>query len=100
MKANTTSSTIARILLVGVLLALACPALAGTPGTAKWVLPLGPGPDCSLTHPARARDGTLYVGCSDGNLYAINPDGTIKWVYEGEIPIVTTPADRQRPGRW
>ena len=92
MRKSTTSSAIVRILLVAVLLVLACPALAGTPGTAKWVLPLGPGPDVTLTHPARARDGTLYVGCTDGNLYAINPDGTIKWVYEGGIPIATTPA--------
>jgi len=82
----------ARVLLVGILLVLACPALAATPGTAKWVLPLGSGPDCTLTHPARAADGTLYVGCSDGHLYAINPDGTIKWDFDAGCPITKTPA--------
>jgi len=80
------------LLIVLLMLLLVGPALAGTPGTAKWVLPLGSGPDVALTHPARAKNGTVYVGCSDGNLYAIKADGTIKWVYEGGIQIATTPA--------
>jgi outer membrane protein assembly factor BamB len=29
--------------------------------------------------PAVADDGTIYVGSDDGHLYAINPDGTLKW---------------------
>ena len=36
----------------------------------------------------RGDDGTLYIGNSDGNFYAINPDGTQKWVLNfagGEI---------------
>lgn len=24
-------------------------------------------------------DGSLYVGCLDGFMYSINPDGTLKW---------------------
>ena len=31
--------------------------------------------------PAIAPDGTIYVGSNDGNLYAINPDGTQQWVF-------------------
>ncbi len=31
--------------------------------------------------PAIANDGTVYIGSDDDNLYAINPDGTLKWTY-------------------
>ena len=31
--------------------------------------------------PAIDSDGTIYVGSYDGNLYAVNPDGTLKWKY-------------------
>jgi outer membrane protein assembly factor BamB len=29
--------------------------------------------------PALGPEGTLYVGARNGNLYALNPDGTLKW---------------------
>lgn len=32
--------------------------------------------------PARGPDGTLYVGSSDGHLYAIAPDGTQRWRFQ------------------
>jgi outer membrane protein assembly factor BamB len=32
-----------------------------------------------LLSPALGPDGTLYVGARNGNLYALNPDGTLKW---------------------
>jgi outer membrane protein assembly factor BamB len=35
--------------------------------------------------PVIATDGTIYVGANDSKLYAINPDGTLKWSF-------TTPA--------
>jgi|GEM_PF-1209962 len=31
------------------------------------------------TSPAIGPDGTIYIGSLDGNLYAVNPDGTSKW---------------------
>jgi outer membrane protein assembly factor BamB len=31
--------------------------------------------------PAIGRDGTIYIGSSDCKLYAINPDGTLKWQF-------------------
>ena len=31
--------------------------------------------------PAIGEDGTIYFGCVDSYLYAINPDGTEKWKY-------------------
>lgn len=27
-------------------------------------------------------DGTIYIGSHDNKLYAINPDGTLKWRYD------------------
>ena len=37
-------------------------------------------------------DGTLYVGCTDSNLYAINPDGSLKWTYTGTGAFYTVPS--------
>ena len=31
--------------------------------------------------PAIGADGTVYVGSCDNKLYAINPDGSLKWAY-------------------
>jgi outer membrane protein assembly factor BamB len=28
--------------------------------------------------------GTIYIGCHNGNLYALNPDGTLKWLFNTE----------------
>ncbi|MCL5283436.1 MAG: PQQ-binding-like beta-propeller repeat protein, partial [Armatimonadetes bacterium] len=32
--------------------------------------------------PAIGADGTVYVGSEGYNLYAIKPDGTLKWKYQ------------------
>jgi outer membrane protein assembly factor BamB len=40
--------------------------------------------------PAIAEDGTIYVGGSAG-VYALNPDGSLKWVYKQTCPAVTSP---------
>jgi len=38
------------------------------------------------TTPAVAKDGTIYFGSDDRNLYALNPDGTLKWKFQtGDI---------------
>ncbi len=34
-----------------------------------------------LSSPSIAEDGTVYIGSYDGNLYAINPDGSQKWAF-------------------
>jgi len=31
--------------------------------------------------PAIGTDGTVYIGSDDAKLYALNPDGTLKWTY-------------------
>ena len=45
----------------------------------KWSFQTGYDVDSS---PAIGSDGTIYVGSRDGNLYAINPDGSRKWAFE------------------
>ena len=37
--------------------------------------------------PAIGSDGTIYVGSNDNNLYAINPNGSLKWAFKtgGEV---------------
>jgi hypothetical protein len=61
-------------------------------GTTKWTAYVGTrlstlsdlkfdkGGECS---PAIAADGTIYIGSWDYNLYAIKPDGTTKWIWNG-----------------
>lgn len=34
-----------------------------------------------FSRPAIGEDGTIYVSSYNGKLYAINPDGSLKWVY-------------------
>ncbi len=49
---------------------------AAAPGTLKWSYATGGG---IYSSPAVGPDGTIYVGSRDFSLYAINPDGTLKW---------------------
>lgn len=58
------------------------------PGTLKWLLPL----PIQYSSPAIGSDGTIYVGAETcpglddsrlpGGLYAINPNGSVKWRYD------------------
>ncbi|MEW6277523.1 MAG: PQQ-binding-like beta-propeller repeat protein [Candidatus Eremiobacterota bacterium] len=41
--------------------------------------------------PAIGPDGTIYLAGWDGNLTALNPDGTRKWVVHAEVGLATTP---------
>ena len=45
-----------------------------------------------VSSPAIASNGILYVGSYDFNLYAINPDGTQKWVFPTKYFIDSSPA--------
>jgi outer membrane protein assembly factor BamB len=61
-------------------------------GTMKWRCSVGYG---TATNPSIASDGTIY--CGSDNLFAINPDGTHKWIFylgsqeniEGSSPTVS-----------
>jgi outer membrane protein assembly factor BamB len=59
--------------------------------TVKWSFLLG-GP--AVGSPAVGPDGTIYIGCNDTFLYAVHPEGTLKWKVEvGRRRAVTsTPA--------
>lgn len=48
--------------------------------------------DKVYSSPAINSDGTIYVGSEDHNLYAINPDGTLKWTYTTDGGIFSSPA--------
>ena len=48
-------------------------------GTQAWSFVLQDIP--YLSNPATGSDGTIYIGCDDSYLYAINSDGTLKWRY-------------------
>ena len=57
-------------------------------GTIKWSYPAG----VSYACPAIGADGTIYVGSSDANVYALNPDGTLKWNFTTGGEIQGSPA--------
>ncbi len=46
----------------------------------KWVFKAES--DINYSAPVIAVDGTIYFGCNDGNLYAVNPIGTLKWKFK------------------
>jgi outer membrane protein assembly factor BamB len=44
------------------------------------------------TSPAIGSDGTIYFGALNDTLYALNPDGTLKWSYSTNRDIYSSPA--------
>lgn len=53
----------------------------------KWAFPTD-GP--VETSPAIAADGTVYFGSEDNNVYAVNPDGTLKWKFATGASLYTS----------
>jgi outer membrane protein assembly factor BamB len=91
----------------GKLYAVMPPASGGKDGTVRWTFDFGQhlGPTPLVTSfpgapqtgagggsngvgsgasPTVAPDGTIYIGANNSNLYAIGPDGTMKWLFEAE----------------
>ncbi len=65
-------------------------------GTQKWAFfepnpPAYPEDGIFYSSPVIGKDGTLYIGCDDGNLYALNADGTLKWSYTTGGEIISSP---------
>lgn len=49
-------------------------------GAVRWVYALGG--EVRASSPAVDANGVIYIGCYDFNLYAINPNGTLKRTYD------------------
>jgi outer membrane protein assembly factor BamB len=45
-----------------------------------------------VTSPAIGSDGTIYFGALNDTLYALNPEGTLKWSYSTNGDIYSSPA--------
>ena len=59
----------------------------------KWRFKLANGVDLVLnSSPAIGPDGVIYVGSPDDSLYAINPNGTLKWRYPTGGDVQSSPA--------
>ncbi len=64
----------------------------GAKGVLMWKYRCGDEIDSDL---AISSDGTIFVGSDDGNLYAINHNGTLKWKYQDnnqDLPLLSNPA--------
>jgi outer membrane protein assembly factor BamB len=66
------------------------------PGKLKWAYDIvdqpSTSPECLNSSPAIGADGTTYA-CCDEFLYAVNPDGTLKWKFAtGDVIQSSSPA--------
>ena len=61
---------------------------ANNPGIEKWRFKCGWVEDSAVID----EDGTLYFGDEDWDIYAVNPDGTLKWKYHTDGDITSAPA--------
>jgi outer membrane protein assembly factor BamB len=57
-------------------------------GELKWRYQMG----SVASSPAVGFDGAVYVGSGDKYLYALNPNGTLKWRYQTSWGVSTSPA--------
>jgi outer membrane protein assembly factor BamB len=64
---------------------------AQTEGTLKWAAPFVTG-GYIVSSPAVGADGTVYLGSQDRHLYAIAPDGRLKWRFLTGDWVDATPA--------
>jgi hypothetical protein len=60
-------------------------------GTVKWRFKTGYRDTQTQSSPAVGPDGTVYVGAQDGAFYALHPDGTLAWKYQGSEPVQQHP---------
>ena len=48
-------------------------------------------PNSMYTTPVIGPDSTIYIGSNEGYLYALNPNGTLKWSYQAGYPLQSSP---------
>ena len=60
----------------------------------KWSFNISGNPSsiAIVSSAAIAPDGTIYVGSGNNSLYAINPNGTLKWKYQTGGDLTASPA--------
>ncbi|MEZ4210455.1 MAG: PQQ-binding-like beta-propeller repeat protein [Patescibacteria group bacterium] len=58
--------------------------------TLAWEYQLGG--NLFRSSPVMDQNGVIYIGCSDYYLYAINPDGSLKWRFLTGYVVYSTPA--------
>jgi outer membrane protein assembly factor BamB len=63
---------------------------SGSEAQVRWSVDLGPGRQGSS--PTLGPDGTIYVLNGAGKLFAIAPDGTVKWTAQTGPVLIATPA--------
>ena len=61
-------------------------------GTLKWTYSTPTLSSIYSKQPSIAPDGTIYFGCSDCYVYAVNPDGSLKWRFLTNSNVIATPA--------
>jgi outer membrane protein assembly factor BamB len=59
-------------------------------GGVRWALPTAGGGNTSSA--VIGGNGTIYFGSGDNNLYAANPDGTLKWKFSADWSVTSSPA--------
>lgn len=65
-------------------------AIGPATGTLKWIYQVT---DKVYSSPVLADDGSVYFGCMDGNLYALDKNGALKWQFNtGSKIAYSTPA--------
>jgi len=57
-------------------------------GCIKWQFETTRAVSASVTIGA---DNTVYIPCEDGNLYALDPNGSIIWSYDANTPLISSP---------
>jgi len=62
---------------------------AGAIGSLKWSYATGA--EIGASSPSIGADGTVYIGSWDGNLYAIDPTGGVKWTYQTGDRVYSSP---------
>jgi len=66
-------------------------AWAHNDGEILWSYLTGAATDINSS-PVIGPDGTIYIGGADGQLYALNPDGSLRWVKSGLFLGLSSPA--------
>jgi len=59
-------------------------------GTLRWQTDIAS--SAVRSSPAIGDDGTIYIGSLNGTVYAVNPDGSVKWTYPTGNQVTSSPA--------